>query len=91
MNRRSALGAAAALALVGVLAYGTIAGQRHECSVLVEFRGQRDSATATAATEADAEQQARTTACGTIAQGMDASIACSNTPPVRRECRELAT
>jgi hypothetical protein len=33
--------------------------------------------------------QAQTVACGPISQGMDESIACSNRPPVTRQCRPL--
>lgn len=79
----------AVLALTALLLYSTLASQTHECSVIVEFRGRSDSATVSAASEKDAASQAQTTACGTIAQGMDESIACSNTLPVQKVCRTI--
>ena len=54
-----------------------------------EFQGRSNQATASGATPDEAERQARTTACGPIAHGMDETIACTNRPPVRRECRTL--
>jgi hypothetical protein len=77
------------LAFVALLLYGTVSGQKAECSVVVEFAGGRDSATASAASAEEAERQAMTTACGTLARGMNESIACGNRPPIRRQCRTL--
>jgi hypothetical protein len=76
-------------AFAALLLYNTLASQRAECRVLVEFDGQRNGATASGATAEDAEREARTAACGPMAKGMNASIACSNTPPVEKECRTL--
>jgi len=78
---------AAGAALVGYLVYGTIASQKVECAVVMEFGGRRDSAVASAATSEEAEQQARTTACATISSGMNDRIACGDRPPVRKDCR----
>ncbi|HXE57289.1 MAG TPA: hypothetical protein VNK43_04755 [Gemmatimonadales bacterium] len=75
------------LAFVALLLYGTLASQRAECEVCVEFRGGRNCASASAASEAEAAAAAQTTACGPLARGMDASIACGRTPPVTRVCR----
>lgn len=88
MTKRGKLGAAiAVVAFAALLLYGTLSSQRAKCSVVVDYNGGRDSATASAATEADAEQQARTTACATLARGMNDRIACAATPPTRRECQ----
>jgi hypothetical protein len=76
-------------AFAAILLYNTLASQRAECRVLVEYDGQRNGATASGATAADAEREARTAACGPMAKGMNASIACANSPPVERECRTL--
>lgn len=90
MARRSTVATVVAvLALAALLLYSTLASQTHECTVTVEFRGRTNTATASADSEKDATMQAQTTACGTIAQGMDESIACSNTPPVKKDCRSL--
>jgi hypothetical protein len=88
--RRSTMVTLLVLAAFAVLLlYSTLASQRAECRVLVEYEGQRNGATASGATVEDAEREARTAACGPMARGMNASIACSNTPPVEKECRTL--
>ena len=87
MTRRGALLALAAVALIGFLLYGTLTSQKVTCSVVMEFEGRRDSATASAADADVAEEQARTTACATISSGMNGRIACGNRQPVRRDCR----
>jgi hypothetical protein len=90
MPRRSTiLTLVAFAAFLVLLLYTTLRSQRAECSVTVEFRGKRNSATASGATAGDAEREARTAACGPIASGMNETIACTNTPPVTRECRSL--
>lgn len=88
MSKGTMIGLATALGFAGLLLYGTLESQAAECFVVVDFRGRIDSATASAATEADAATQAQSTACGTIAFGMDESIACGNVQPVRRVCQE---
>ncbi len=75
------------VAFISFLAWTTISAQRVECQVCVEFGGQRNCATATASSEDEAARSAQTTACGPLVRGMDDSIACSNRPPVTRQCR----
>jgi hypothetical protein len=87
MTSRQAVAMVVAAAFAAFLLYGTLAGQKVECSVVMEFDGRQDSAAASAASEAEAEQQARTTACATISSGMNDRIACAARPPVTRECR----
>lgn len=87
MSKGSVIGLVAAAGFAGFLLYGTLESQSAECFVVVDFRGRMDSATASAASEEDAARQAQTTACGTIAFGMDESIACGNVQPVRRVCQ----
>jgi hypothetical protein len=77
------------LAFAAYLLYSTLASQRYECTVTVEFQGARGTATASGATEDAAAQQAQTAACGPLARGMDESIACSRRPPASRHCRTL--
>jgi hypothetical protein len=79
----------AVLGFVALLLWSTLSSQRVECEVTVEFRGERRSATASAASEKDAAEQAQTAACGPMARGMDESIACSRVAPVTRQCRTL--
>ncbi|HET8622940.1 MAG TPA: hypothetical protein VFM14_05210 [Gemmatimonadales bacterium] len=89
MRRSTVVTLLALVAFAAILLYTTLTSQRAECRVVVEFEGQRNSAVASGATEADAEREARTAACGPIARGMNASIACANTPPIEKQCRTL--
>jgi hypothetical protein len=89
MSPRTIAAAVIGLGFVGVLAYGTLGSQNIECRVTVVFDGQRQSATASAENEKDAEHQAVIAACGPIAPGMDNAIRCGNTPPVEKDCRPL--
>jgi predicted lipid-binding transport protein (Tim44 family) len=77
----------AVLGFVAFLAWTTLSAQRVECDVCVAFGSGRNCATATAASEKEAAQSAQTTACGPLAAGMDATIACGNVAPVQRTCR----
>ncbi|MBA3260145.1 MAG: hypothetical protein H0T68_11865 [Gemmatimonadales bacterium] len=77
------------LGFVAFLLWSTLAAQRVECAVTVEFRGERRTATASAASEDEAVEQAQTAACGPMTEGMDASIACSRVAPIARQCRTL--
>ncbi|MBA2458849.1 MAG: hypothetical protein H0V43_07840 [Gemmatimonadales bacterium] len=79
----------AVLGFVAFLLWSTLAAQRVECTVTVEFRGERRTATASATAEDGAVEQGQTAACGPRTDGMDASIACSRVPPVARQCRAL--
>ena len=77
------------LGFVAYLLWSTLSAQRVECTVTVEFNGARRTATASAASESEALTQAQNVACGPITSGMNESIACSNRPPVSRQCRPL--
>jgi hypothetical protein len=89
MRRSTVLTLLAAVVFAAFLLYSTLSSQRVQCAVTVEYEGRRNQARASAATEREAEQQARTAACGPIAAGMNATIACTNRTPVKRECRTL--
>ncbi len=77
------------LGFVAFLLWSTLASQRVECSVAVQFRGRAGSGTASAASEDNAAREAQTAACGPIAGSMDESIACANTKPVSRRCHPV--
>ena len=81
------LGVVAVLALVAFFAWRTLASQRAECEVCVAFRGQRNCASASAPSPAEARESAQSTACGVLARDMDASIACGRTVPATVRCR----
>jgi hypothetical protein len=88
-SRSRAVTILAVLAFVAFLLYSTLSSQRYECSVTVEFKGGRQTGTASAATETAAAEQAQTAACGPLARGMDESIGCARRPPASRTCRTL--
>lgn len=75
------------VAFGALLLFNTLSAQKHECSVCVEFHGRRNCAAASNETEEAALRAAQTTACGTIASGMDQSIACDRTPPISQQCK----
>ena len=77
------------LVFAGFLLWSTLSSQRVECTVTVAFANGRNTATASAASEADAIREAQTAACGPLAQGMNESIACGRIPPISRQCRSL--
>jgi hypothetical protein len=74
------------LGFVAFLAWTTLSAQKVECEVCVAFGDGQNCAKATAAGEAEAVRSAQTTACGPLARGMDATIACGNVKPVKRVC-----
>ena len=80
-------GVTIAVAFLGYLLWSTLAAQATECRVCVVFKGGRNCAAASAASTKEAARSAETTACGTLAQGMNESIACENTPPLTQECK----
>ena len=79
----------AIIAFIAFLLYATVEDQRVECTVTVDFQGQRRTATASGASEESATEQAQTAACGPLAQGMDESIACGRRPPAAVQCQTL--
>ena len=87
MKRSSIITLIFIVAFGAMLLFNTLSAQKHECTVCVEFNGKRNCATASNETEAEAERAAQTTACGTLASGMDQSIACDRTPPISRQCK----
>jgi hypothetical protein len=87
--RARALTLIAMLGFVALLLWTTLASQRVECRVTVEFRGDRNGGSASASDSADAEREARTAACGPLTSSMDERIACANTRPVAQHCRTL--
>lgn len=88
-NRGRLLTLLVLLAFGAFLLWSTLSSQRVECTVTVAFNNAGNTATASAASEADAIREAQTAACGPLAQGMDQSIACGRIPPVSRQCRSL--
>jgi hypothetical protein len=86
-TRGKLLTAGLVLAFFALLLYNTLSAQKAECTVCVEFKGQRNCATASHSSEDEAMKSAQTTACGPLAKGMNESIACGRVPPVSRICR----
>jgi len=87
MKRSTLITIGVVLAIAALFFYMTTAKASQECTVCMEFRGQRNCATAVGPTEQQAHEGAQTTACGPIASGMDQTIACGRTPPLSVQCR----
>ena len=85
--KRSTLYTIAVIAAIAALFFALTAGQAsEECNVCMDFRGRYNCASASAPTQDEAIQTARSTACGPIATGMDETIACGNTQPATIQC-----
>lgn len=80
------IGIFAVVALLGLLLWSTLASQRAECRICVAYRGAQNCATASGSSMKAAAHAAQATACGTIAQGMNASIGCGRVEPISRRC-----
>jgi hypothetical protein len=76
------------LAFVGYLLWSTLAAQAAECRVCVAFGPGRNCATASAATNTAARRSAQSTACGTLAHGMNDAIACESRAAVSEQCKD---
>jgi hypothetical protein len=74
---------------VAFLLWSTLASQRVECAVTVEFAGRSGNGSASAASEEAAAREAQTAACGPLTGSMDDRIACASRPPATRHCRTL--
>lgn len=87
MKRGTVITLVAVVLFGALLLFNTLSAQKVECSVCVEFNGKRNCATASHENESDARQAAQTTACGTLANGMNESIACGRVEPVSAQCK----
>lgn len=86
--KRSTVVTLGVVAGIGLLFfYMSTRGVSQECTVCMQFRGQRNCASAVGQTREQALRGAQETACGPIASGMDASIACGRTDPANVECK----
>jgi hypothetical protein len=74
------------LGLMAFMIYNSMARVQKHCEVCVVFNGRRNCARVAGGNEQEARQGAQTTACGTLANGMDESIRCQNTPPQTASC-----
>lgn len=87
MKRGTLITIVVVVAFGALLLFNTLSAQKVECNVCVEFNGRQNCATASHETEEEARRSAQTTACGTLASGMNESIACDRTIPRASQCR----
>jgi hypothetical protein len=73
---------------LSLLVAGSMRVVEVECSLCVEFRGQRQCRTGSGATRAEAQSAAQRAACAVMANGMNESIACGNVRPQQLSCSE---
>lgn len=71
-----------ALAFLGLLVWMTMGMRKARVKVCMDYQGRRSCATAAAENVEAARRTATQTACGTIAQGMTASMQCQAMTPV---------
>ncbi|MCZ6918738.1 MAG: hypothetical protein O7I93_18330 [Gemmatimonadetes bacterium] len=77
----------AIVALLGGLIYGSFSVVQFECSLCVEFNGQRQCRTGSGASQEDAQAAAQRAACAVMAAGMAESIQCDNQIPTNVQCQ----
>ena len=85
-NSRTVVFLIVAAAFIALLVYTTLKPQQIECEVCVTFNGGDRCAKASGPTRDAATTTGQTAACGTLASGMDQSIACGRTEPQRVTC-----
>jgi len=85
-KQRGVIAVAVVLGFFGYLLWSTLSSQRAECQVCVSYKGGRNCAKASAASDKEAKRNAQTTACGVLTSGMNDAIACANVVPDRAEC-----
>ena len=74
------------LGFIAFLAWTSLAARKLTCEVCVTYGGGDRCAKAAAESRREATRSAQTTACGPLARGMDASIACGNIRPRSVTC-----
>jgi len=87
MKRSTVITLAIVAAVIALFFYMSTARATQECAVCVAYEGHSNCATAAGRTEAEATETAHRTACGTLARGMNESIACGNTKPLGVQCK----
>jgi len=87
MKRGTIITIVALVAFGALLLFNTLSAQKVECTVCVEFNGQRNCATASHANQSDATASAQNTACGVLVSGMNESIACGRVTPISVQCK----
>ena len=88
MTKLRVLGLTIAIAaLLGGLIYGSLSVVQAECSLCVEFNGQRQCRTGSGATQEDAQSAAQRAACAVMTSGMAETIECDNVIPTRVQCQ----
>lgn len=75
-----------AIGFVAFLAYTSLTPQQVSCEVCMTFNGGDRCAKASGPDRKTASETAQTAACGPLARGMDATIACSRTEPRSTSC-----
>lgn len=75
-----------AIAFVAFLAYTSLTPQQVSCEVCMAFNGGNRCAKASGPDRKSATETAQTAACGPLASGMDATIACGRTEPKSVTC-----
>jgi hypothetical protein len=87
MSRAGLVGLLLILAIVALLAFGSMTASGHQCEVCVEYRGRSQCRTVAAATVEMAREGAIHNACAFLSGGVTDSMACSRQTPTRESCQ----
>lgn len=85
--KRTLLVIAVVLAVGALFFYLSTAHATEQCEVCMQYNGRQNCAKAAGRTVDQATEGAHTTACGPLVSGMNETIACQRTPPIRVQCR----
>lgn len=72
--------------ILGYLIWGTTSLVQAECTLCVEYQGQRQCRTGSGTNADEARRAAQRAACAVMATGMNESIACQNVRPSDVQC-----
>lgn len=84
--QRTLIGAGLALLFAAMLVWTTLSQTNAECTVCVTHEGRRECSTAHAATRDEAVQQAQSSVCGLLSNGVTSVMACSRRAPDSISC-----
>jgi hypothetical protein len=85
--QRTLIGAGLGALFVAMLVWTTLSQTSAECEVCVTHEGRTECSTAQAATRDDAVQQAQSSVCGLLSNGVTSVMACSRKAPDRISCQ----
>lgn len=84
--QRTVIGVGLGLLFVAMMVWTTLSQTSAECEVCVTHEGRSECSTAQAATQDEAVQQAQSSVCGMLSNGVTSVMTCSRRAPDRITC-----